>query len=160
MEDNAPNGGLRLSFSFDTESPVTQSHRTSQGPERAGIEALKTARERLCATLQSEVKAVEEALHSEYDKVENAFEALSAEAALRAEQAAVEDARIADLRQLEWDKVAAGHAKLEDEKAAMEGIQAFHSSRIKLNIGGKRFETSRSTLCAMPESMLAAMSTS
>ena len=113
---------------------------------RGGIEALKAARDRLCATLQSEVQTVEEALHSEYDKVEAAFDGL-----------AVEDVRIADLRQLEWDKLAAGRAELEAEKAAMEGVQAFHSSRIKLNIGGKHFETSRSTLCAVPDSMLGAM---
>ena len=39
----------------------------------------------------------------------------------------------------------------------MEGLQQFQSSRIKLNIGGKRFETSRGTLCMQPDSMLAAM---
>ena len=124
---------------------------------RDGIEALKAAKDRLRETLQSEVQTLEEALHTEYNKVEAAFEGLAVEAARQTEHAVNEDARLASLHQLEWDKLAAERAKLDAEKAAMEGLQQFHSSRIKLNIGGKRFETSRGTLCMQPDSMLAAM---
>ena len=124
---------------------------------RDRIEALKAAKDRLRETLQSEVQTLEEALHTEYNKFEAAFEGLAVEAARQAEHAVNEDARLASLHQLECDNLAAERAKLDAEKAAMEGLQQFQSSRIKLNVGGTRFETSRGTLCMVPESMLAAM---
>ena len=92
---------------------------------RDGIEALKAAKDRLRVTLQSEVQTLEEALHTEYNKVEAAFEGLAVEAARQAEHAVNEDARLASLHQLEWDKLAAERAKLDAEKTAMEGLQQF-----------------------------------
>jgi len=124
---------------------------------RDGIEALKAAKDRLLKTLQSEVQTLEEALHTGYNKVEAAFEGLAVEAARQAEHAVNEDARLASLHQLECNKLAAERAKLDAEKAAMEGKWQFQSSRIQLNVGGKRFETSLGTLCMVPDSMLAAM---
>lgn len=44
--------------------------------------------------------------------------------------------------------------KLEDEKKAMEGVSKFQSTQVKLNVGGQRFATSRSTL-KHPDSILA-----
>jgi hypothetical protein len=117
---------------------------------RDGIEAIKAAKDRLRETLQSEVQTLEEAL-------EATFEGLAIEAARHAAHVVNEDTRLATLHQLELDKLAAERAKLDAEKASMEGLQQFQSSRIKLNIGGKRFETSRGTLCMVPDSMLAAM---
>jgi hypothetical protein len=124
---------------------------------RDGIEALKAAKDRLRKRLQSEVQTLEEALHTEYNKVEAAFEGLAVETARQAEHAVNEDARLASLHQLECDKLAAERAKLDAEKAAMEGKWQFQSSQVKLNVRGKRFETSRGTLCMVPDSMLAAM---
>jgi hypothetical protein len=79
------------------------------------------------------------------------------EASPSSEHAVNADARLASLHQLECDKPAAERAKLDAEKAAMEGKWQFQSSRIQLNVGGTRFETSRGTLCMVPDSMLAAM---
>ena len=102
---------------------------------RAGLAELKEASERLCQVATDE-----------YERVEAAFA-----------EAESEEARVASLHQLEWDKLGAERAELEAEKAAMEGVQKFLSSRVVLNVGGKRIETSRQTLCNAPESMLAAM---
>jgi hypothetical protein len=54
---------------------------------RDGIEALKAAKDRLRETLQNEVQTLEEALHTEYNKVEAAFEGLAVEAARQTEHA-------------------------------------------------------------------------
>ncbi|XP_062522009.1 uncharacterized protein LOC134196804 [Corticium candelabrum] len=45
----------------------------------------------------------------------------------------------------------------EDEKKAMEHIQKFQSSLVKLNVGGHKFTTTLTTLKSQPDSMLAVM---
>ena len=54
-------------------------------------------------------------------------------------------------------EIKAGFQKLEDEKKAMEGVYKFQSSRVKLDVGGQRFTTSRSTLTKQSDTMLAVM---
>ena len=102
---------------------------------REGLAEVKEASERLCQAVQGE-----------YERAEAAFV-----------EAESEQARVASLQQLEWDKLAAERSEVEAEKAAMEGVQKFVSSRVVLNVGGKRIETSRQTLCNAQDSMLAAM---
>ena len=48
-------------------------------------------------------------------------------------------------------------AALEKEKAAMEKAHTFQKSKITLNVGGHRFETSLQTLRAVPDSYFASM---
>jgi hypothetical protein len=47
--------------------------------------------------------------------------------------------------------------ELEKEKAAMEKIQTFQKSKILLNVGGHRFETSLHTLTQVPDTYFAAV---
>ena len=46
---------------------------------------------------------------------------------------------------------------LEQEKASMEKAHTFQKNKIILNVGGKRFETSRQTLTSVPDTYLASM---
>ena len=124
---------------------------------RDGLVALKGASNRLCETLQEEIHKVEEALQSEYQKVEEAFGKLETESALRSEQAAAEETRVTRLHQLECAKIEEARAGLNAEKKAMQQVERLLTSRIRLNVGGKRIETSRGTLCSVEDSMLAAM---
>ena len=43
------------------------------------------------------------------------------------------------------------------EKEAMKSVHTFQSGRLKLDVGGHKFTTSRTTLTSQPDSMLAAM---
>ena len=54
-------------------------------------------------------------------------------------------------------EIKAEFQKLEDEKKAMEGVYKFQSSRVKLDVGGQCFTTSRSTLTKQSDTMLAIM---
>ena len=54
-------------------------------------------------------------------------------------------------------EIKAEFQKLEDEKKAIEGVYKFQSSRVKLDVGGQRFTTSRSTLIKQSDTMLAVM---
>ena len=54
-------------------------------------------------------------------------------------------------------EVAAGRAALEEEIAAMQQVERAQDSRVALNVGGVRYETSIATLRSTPGTMLDAM---
>ena len=113
---------------------------------RDGVVALKKATDGLC-----------EVINKEYLKVEAAFGELETEEGKLLSLHQVQLDKVAAERLVQLDKVAAERLALDNEKKKMEGVQKFQSSRIKLNIGGTRFETSRDTLTKVEGSMLAAM---
>ena len=53
--------------------------------------------------------------------------------------------------------VSSEKASLESEKASMANAHGFQKSKILLNVGGHRFETSRQTLVSVPDSYFASM---
>src|SRR6056300_1101378 len=54
-------------------------------------------------------------------------------------------------------EVEARRAALDEEIKAMHKIELDHKSHVELNVGGKPFETSLTTLTSQPDSMLACM---
>ena len=110
-----------------------------QSNHSAGLSSIKAVTEQLCA-----------AVTEEYEKL------------------AAETTRQTRLRKLEEEKSVAKckdlvvqlqrkQDLLDAEKSAMSNVQEFQSSRIVLDVGGVSFATSRGTLTAVPDSMLAAM---
>ncbi len=55
------------------------------------------------------------------------------------------------------EAVARDRADLEAELARIRAVQPLTDERVKLNVGGVRYETSRATLTSVPDSMLATM---
>ena len=65
--------------------------------------------------------------------------------------------RAVDALRVQQESVQQGRQQLETMKAAVDGnIQQF-KQRVKLNVGGSKFETTLSTLTRHPDSMLAVM---
>ena len=71
-------------------------------------------------------------------------------------RAALEEEAAAGRAALE-EEVAAGRAALAEEIAAMQQVERAQDSRVALNVGGVRYETSIATLRSTPGTMLDAM---
>ena len=63
----------------------------------------------------------------------------------------------ADAHSKQKAEVASERARLDQEKHAMEAVQAFPAGRIKLDVGGTLFTASRASLCRVSGSMLESM---
>eukprot|EP00729_Bicosta_minor_P004021 gene4021-10844_t len=73
-------------------------------------------------------------------------------AALNEQMAAVEAQAATNAAEL-----AAAQQEVKGETAALDGTYKFAKQKVKIDMGGTRFTTARSTLKACPESLLAAM---
>jgi hypothetical protein len=89
---------------------------------------------------------------AEEERTKLLAEAEEQAAAMKAEAGATKAAAEEMKRVVEDDRAA-----LEAEKAAMEKAHDFQTSKIVLNVGGHRFETSRQTLTSVPHTYRASM---
>jgi len=71
---------------------------------------------------------------------------------LQEDRAALKEENEEIKRKLQEDRAA-----LEEEKTAMEKVHTFQTSKILLNVGGHRFETSLQTLTSVPNTCFASM---
>jgi len=106
----------------------------------AGVEAVSGERHRA-------EEAVEE-LRGEFVRLSGEVEKDAAEAAAKLKEAAATEA--AEILRL----ARAERAALDAEKAAMEKTYAFQASKIKLDVGGHTFTTSKTTLTSVPDTFL------
>ena len=123
----------------------------------AHMEVLTKAKENLLITVQHNVKSVETALAAIEEIQKNREQQLSqkevsAKKNISELQIVFEKKRDAELNDIQHEK-----DLLENEKKEMENVVQTFNSRIKLNIGGHTFTTSRSTLVSEKGSMLEAM---
>jgi len=68
-----------------------------------------------------------------------------------------EEAQFSQRIKTQWTKLEEAQARFEDQKTQMTVITFQQQSKVRLNIGGQRYETSMATLVKDGESMLAAM---
>ena len=73
-------------------------------------------------------------------------------ASLNVQMAAVEQQAAENASEL-----STAQQELKDEKEALNGTYSFSKQKVKIDMGGTRFTTARSTLKSCPESLLAAM---
>jgi hypothetical protein len=114
-------------------------------------------REELCGSLYDAVQvSLEEGFNElkvEQQKARKESARLLAEAHEAAVEAKSDAQRVEETRRdVERDRAA-----LEKEKAAMEKAHTFQTSKILLDVGGRKFSTSRTTLTSVPDTYLASL---
>ena len=107
--------------------------------------------------VQGNLSQVTQTLNDRADALKVAKEELEKE--LEEKHAKLEEDEEAMLAQIEEKRkqLQAKVEELEAEKKAMKDVHTFQSGRLKLDVGGHKFTTSRTTLTSQPDSMLAAM---
>ena len=111
----------------------------------------------LSESMQTNLSEVTKALNKRADALKDAEEQMKKELETRrSELQEKEEAMRAEIEE-ERKQLRIETEKLEAEKEAMKGVHTFQSGRLKLDVGGHKFTTSRTTLTSQPDSMLAAM---
>ena len=107
--------------------------------------------------VQGNLSQVTQTLNDRADALKVAKEELEKE--LEEKHAKLEEDEEAMLAQIEEKRkqLQAKVEELEAEKKAMKDVHTFQPGRLKLDVGGHKFTTSRTTLTSQPDSMLAAM---
>ena len=107
--------------------------------------------------VQGNLSQVTQTVNDRADALKVTKEELEKE--LEAKRAKLEEDEEAMLAQIEEkrNQLQAKVEELEAEKKAMKDVHTFQSGRLKLDVGGHKFTTSRTTLTSQPDSMLAAM---
>jgi hypothetical protein len=107
--------------------------------------------EALCDSLNAAVNASVRETFAQLEEARSRVLAEAHEAAARVEDEAA--IKVQDMRR----EVATSRAAIEAEKANVEKANTFQTSKVLLNVGGHRFETSRQTLTSIPDTYFASL---
>jgi len=135
--------------------PPKRSRRDVSGQQHSAAGDRKQA---LCGSLNDAVNASVEETFQELEQERHKAEEERARLLAEAQEAAAKVKEVAEKeieeikRKLQEDRAA-----LEEEKTAMEKVHTFQTSKILLNVGGHRFETSLQTLTSVPNTCFASM---
>eukprot|EP01027_Heterolobosea_sp_BB2_P017628 GEZU01024960.1.p1 GENE.GEZU01024960.1~~GEZU01024960.1.p1 ORF type:complete len:483 (+),score=114.94 GEZU01024960.1:153-1601(+) len=118
------------------------------------------------AELDQQLQEIEEEkkrILAEKEEIERDKKIIRAEKALEERKAEFEremreqKARFEEQLENEREQLRAEREALEEERRRMEGVIAIQKSKVKLDVGGKKYSTSLQTLTRYPDSMLGTM---